>query len=257
MEADGDVQLLAGGPERVVVRVVPGPAVVDVRTEEDGPHPELAHRAARLGHRTRHVVRRHRGRAEQASGIGGLDVVVEPVVVRPARGRREARVHRVEGGDIHGGSRVEDREVEPLLVHRAHLRLGVEVPLDLLGVALAERLLLGVGERRPVPTRHGRHDLALDHGADVPPALAEPSWRARLELGLDVALPQVDGLHDVHLGVDHLEPVLGHDVRPPSASRPAATIAERRAPPRGPRAARVYSSRLCSSRSWRRWTASG
>src|SRR5438552_1381839 len=50
-----------------------------------------------------------------------------------------------------------------------------------------------------------------------------PARGARLELGIDVALPQVDGLHDVHLGVDHLEAILGHAWRPPSGIRLAGT----------------------------------
>jgi hypothetical protein len=37
VEADRDVQLLAGPPERIVIGVVPRPLVVDVRAQEDGP----------------------------------------------------------------------------------------------------------------------------------------------------------------------------------------------------------------------------
>src|SRR5204862_7647906 len=55
-----------------------------------------------------------------------------------------------------------------------------------------------------------RHDLALDERADVPFALAEPARRAVLELGVDIALPQIRGLHDMHLGIDQPEAVSRH-----------------------------------------------
>jgi hypothetical protein len=94
------------------------------------------------------------------------------------------------------------------------LRLGIEVPRDFLGVPLGQRLLFGVGYRRPVAARHSRHDLALDDGANIPPALVEPPRRAHSELGIDVALPEIDGFHHVHLCVDQLESILRHDVLP-------------------------------------------
>ena len=210
VETDGDVQFLTGRPERVIIPVVPRPIVEDVGSEEDRLHPELPHRASRLRHRARHVVGRDGGGAEETLGVGGLDVVVQPVVVGAARGVREARVHGLEGRDVHGRRGEEDREVEALLVHGPNLRFGIEVARDLFGVAITQRLLFDVGERRPVTAGHGRHDLAFHHRADVPTALVQPPGRAGLELGVDVAVPEVHGLHHVHLGVDHLETVLGH-----------------------------------------------
>ena len=97
-------------------------------------------------------------------------------------------------------------EVEPLLVHRPDLRFRVEIARDLLGVAVAERFLLGVADRRPVAARHRRHDLALDQRADVPAPLVEPPRRPVGEFRVDIALPEIDRLHHVHLGVDQLKP---------------------------------------------------
>ena len=156
---------------------------------------------------------------------------MEPVVVRAARRRCEAGVHRAERRHVHGRRREEDREIESLLVHRTDLRLRIEVPRDLLRVAVAEHLLLGVGQRRPVPAHHGGHDFALDNCADVPPPFVESTGGARLELPIDVPLPEIDGLHHVHLGIDHPEPVLRHDL-PPSIAALVRTITERRERPR-------------------------
>src|SRR5262249_35824677 len=92
----------------------------------------------------------------------------------------------------------------------------VEAPGDLLRVAVAEGFFLGVAERRPVAARHRGHDFAVDHGANVPAALAEPARRAGFELGAAVTLPEVDRLHAVHFGYHHLEVLLAHGCIPPS-----------------------------------------
>ena len=49
--------------------------------------------------------------------------------------------------------------------------------------------------------------------------LEKPSWvlllaemRAVAEFGVDIALPQINGLHDMHLGVDQPEAVFRHCV---------------------------------------------
>jgi hypothetical protein len=99
------------------------------------------------------------------------------------------------------------------------LGLGIEVAGDFLGVAVAQRFLLGVGDRRPIAARHRRHDFTLDHGADIPAALIEPPRRTRSKFRIDVALPQIDGLHHVHLGVDQPEAILGHGVPSADARR--------------------------------------
>ena len=52
MKADRDVQLLTRRPERIVIRVVLRPVVVDIWTQEDRLHLELGHGPARLGYGT-------------------------------------------------------------------------------------------------------------------------------------------------------------------------------------------------------------
>ena len=210
VKSNQDVELLAHRPERVVVRVVPRPVVVDVGAQKRGLHPHRGG-AAHLGDRAVDVMRRDRRGAEHALRVARLDVVVQPIVVGAARRGREARVHAGKSGDIHRRGREQDRQIETFLIHCPDLRLRVKIAGDLLGVAGGQRLLLGVADGRPVTARHSRHDLALDHGADVPFALAEPAWRASSEFGIDVALPEIDRLHHMHLGIDHLEAVFRHD----------------------------------------------
>src|SRR5205823_3689509 len=90
----------------------------------------------------------------------------------------------------------------------------------------------GIAQCRPVAAGDLRHHLALDQGADVPAALIEPAWRPRRKLGIDVALPQVDRLHHVHLGVDQPKTILGHlgFSRPPSRSISYPHSSSRRRP---------------------------
>jgi hypothetical protein len=75
MKADRDVQLLTSRPQRIVIRVVPRPVVVDVWTQEDRLHPELRHGPARLGHGSIDIMGRDGGGPEHPLGIGGLNVV--------------------------------------------------------------------------------------------------------------------------------------------------------------------------------------
>ncbi len=218
VKADGHVQFLADRPERVVRGVVPRKVVVDIGPQEDRFHAKFADCSAGFLHSTSDIMGGDGGGAEHPLRVGGHDVIMEPIIVRPARSGREARVHPGERGHVHRRGRIEDRQVEPLLVHRPHLGLGIEIARDFLGITLGERGLLGIAQRRPVAARHLRHDLALDQGTDVPAALVEPPRRARTELGIDVALPQISGLHHVHLGVDQLEAIPRHDVSSPSAT---------------------------------------
>jgi hypothetical protein len=60
--------------------------------------------------------------------------------------------------------------------------------------------------------RPSQNGAATREGTYVPPAFVEPLRRTRHELGIDIALPQVDRLHHMHFGIDQLEAVLGHGV---------------------------------------------
>ena len=228
VKPDRHIELLAGRPERVIERVVPRLVVIDVGAQKDRLHAELQDGAAGFGDRARNIVRRHAGGAEQALRIGRPDVIVEPVVVGAAHRGGEARIHMGEGGRVHAGGREQDREVQPFLVHGLDLRFRIEIAGDLFGVALGHRGLFRGAQCRPVAARDLRHDLALDERADVPFALAEPARRAVAELAVDIALPQIRGLHDMHLGIDQPEAVSRHRVLPDAATIAHAVRLKRR-----------------------------
>ena len=221
VEADRHAEPLALGPEGVVVAVVPGLVVHAAGRQEDGLEAVLVDGAARLGHRGADVVGRHHRGAVQARGVG-LAVVLEPVVVGARDGGREVGLEavgadllaRVEPQHEEAARREEDREIHALALHRVELRLGAPA----LRLGLAVRLLL-VGppadaralplDQRPHRTGAQQH-LALELHPDVAPQLGHAHRRGVPVLGRDVALPQVGGLHHVHVRVGDGEVFEGH-----------------------------------------------
>ncbi len=197
VEAHGNVKVLDGGPQLVVVRVVPRPVVIHVGTQEDCLESQFLHATPGFQHRGLHVVGRDRRRAEHAGRVAGLNVVVQPVVIGPASGFGEPWVHSVAGGDEHTRRRIEHREVQALVVHCFYLRGGVEIGGYLLGVPRGQGLLFFGAAGGPVVIGHAGHHVAFDNRANVPAAFTEPAGSPVLELRVDVFLPQVHGLHNM------------------------------------------------------------
>src|SRR5205807_2113007 len=88
VESERDLELLEGGPERLVVRIVPVPPVHLVRSQEHRAEAVLADAAPGLGDGVVDVEGRDHAGAEQALWIL-LAELMEPVVVRARHGRGE------------------------------------------------------------------------------------------------------------------------------------------------------------------------
>src|SRR5207245_4314282 len=185
------------GVEGVEVRMVDGGAVHRVRPHEDRAHDELLDGVHRLGDRDPGVVQRDEAGAEEALGRARAEVR-EPAVVRPADGAGEARRKPIDRGGIETARRVEDGDVDALDVERLELALGVEVAPGREAVACRRpRRVVGRLERQAAG--HVGQGVAQHLDAEDPDA----ARRLVAELRIDVALPQVDGLEHVAVGVDH------------------------------------------------------
>src|SRR5437867_7365910 len=185
------------GVEGVEVRVVDGAAVHGIRPDEDRAHPELLDRVNRLGDRDARVVQRDERRADEPLRRARAEVG-EPAVVRPADRAGEARRKLVHRGGIEAARGVEDGDVDALDVERLELALGVEVASGREAVA-RRRARRVVGRLEGQTARYvGQHVAEHFHAED-----ADAARRLVAELGIDVALPQVDGLEHVAVGVDH------------------------------------------------------
>ena len=173
--------------------------------------PRLLGRAPGFPHRQRDVVgRQHSGALEPRRIL--LAEIVEPVVVGPADGLRQQRIHVGHGHDVQAGGGEQHRHVQALDVHGLELGLGIE-PLgsrevdhvlarDLLPLADHARI---VGQGRALGPRLlavQQQQVEITAARDV-----DDSRRVLLERRIDVVFPEVHRLHDVHVGVDDFQSV--------------------------------------------------
>ena len=110
--------------------------------------------------------------------------------------------------------RKQNGHVEAFLVHRLQLRHAVEVTLAGFAVFLLEKILTIFRQRWILRVARNRHDLALDLDAEVTEGAIEAFGRALEIFLVDVALPQVGRLENVHIGIHRFETILGHWVSP-------------------------------------------
>ena len=213
VEADGLPQALDLGPEREVVAVVEVAAPDRVRAEVEADRAQRG-RAPRLGARQLDVLEGQHRRPAQALGGGGR-VLRAPVVVGAAAGGEQRRVLELAPEELPADGRVEDLHVDPLAVHVGEAALGAEARLARRDEALHALHEGGdeVGRVEGVLPLGGQR-LALDQV--LAPAGLEPRG-ARAELGSDVALPHVRGLHLMGVGVEDPAAV-AHGPPPVSAS---------------------------------------
>jgi hypothetical protein len=214
MEADRHSELFDGLPQRLELRVVHVPTVDRVGVADDGDGAELAHRASRLARGEHRIVEGDLGGELQPRGRV-LAVLVRPVVVRARQRVGHARVEVVVHLHLTAARAVEDRDVDALDVHRLHVRRRIVTARvrDLVVRRACERAALQF-------LAHGGGVRPLRHLADLEVADADERLvrrvvgapredrRERLERLVEVAHPEVVGLHRVQIAVHDLEPVL-------------------------------------------------
>jgi hypothetical protein len=219
VERDRDVQPFALGPERVVCAVVPGAAVDAAGREEDGAEAELLDGPSRLDDGGRNVVRRHHRGAEEA--IRALRAEVAQPVVVGARDRRRQLglepvepddLRRVEPEDEEAAAGKEDGHVQTFRVHGVALR--GRVPAALLR-GRVHPVLLGAPGRAAVAAERPRrpepqHDVRLDLDPHVATELRQTDRRHVPPRRVDVALPEVRRLEDVHVAVRDAQALVRH-----------------------------------------------
>ena len=223
VKAPGHVELFVHGVERVPVVRVPVVAVHEVRPEGRSDRAELPHAPDQLPAGQVHVVHgQHRDEFQPRRAV--LAEVVDPVVVRLAEGQRELRIHPVAAHQGEAGGGVEHRDVDPFHRHAHDLGLGVVVALDgEVEAARVEDARAGQELRAlrllwadPLPVLlqiHVGRGLAVDDDEPRRAAIgaavgADRHADAVLEPRVQIAVEQVRGFHDVHVGVDEPNPVL-------------------------------------------------
>ncbi len=204
MQSDGQAELLAGPPDRVVDRVVELLAVDGgVGAEEDAHQPQVPG-AADDTHGARHVLVRHDADAEEALRCRGA-VLGEPLVVGVCLYLGEVGV--LERGKAEEERRVEDRLFDAVRIHVHETRErpeGAGPDFRVLHLATARPLAVGgrhaadAGEcesvRGPLPTVVAEPLAAVGTRHDLPDPVAELRRRALGHAG--------GRLEDVAVGVD-------------------------------------------------------
>lgn len=189
------------------------------RVEECSLEPVLLDAAPHFRDRGIDVVRRDHRRAIHPARVGGTEVV-QPVVVRP-RDRRGVFGLESVGGTEHAdgvdgereqpAAREEDGDIEMLVVHRVQLRLGA--PPERLGVRergcmLGSPHIAGLLHIARPGHATAQHDARLDPQAHVAGDLIESDGRRVRVPRIDVPLPQVGRLEDVHVAVGDAKAVV-------------------------------------------------
>ena len=211
VESHGHVPCLEFPPEGIVVGIVPVAAVDHIGAHERRSESERVYGLAHLFHRRLNVEWGYHGRSPCALRGRGAEVA-HPAGIGPGYGVGQPRVHGVEGQGKEAAAGIEESHVYPLGIHGSHLGggvppVGIRVGVDPLEVLLLDDLLAHVA-------RVCRMEMSLHQHLHVSQVAVEPLRRPVPELGVDVVLPQVARLDDVHVRIHHLEAVTGH-VKPP------------------------------------------
>ena len=117
----------------------------------------------------------------------------------------------VDGEDEQAAARIKNRHIETFFIHGAQLRHIVEVARFFVGVTLVENLFADRPQRRIGLGRRPRHDLAVDLHAEIAFVPVQTDGRAFEVFIVDILLPQVTGLHDMHIRIHRFKTIL-HDL---------------------------------------------
>src|ERR1700704_3399170 len=202
VKADGEVEVLGHLPERLVHRVVDHLlAVIRGGPQEPAAHPELFAGEAHLVDRQLDRLHRQHRDPEQALGVR-LAVIGEPAIVGAAHRGGEAGI--LDGAREQADTRIEEGGVDAVGIHVDDARVRVEpalAPLGIFqGVGLDDPLSDADGTQAADPPRIAQH-LAFDAQAFLAVFVDDEPRPALAEFGIDVLVPQVEGLEDVTVGV--------------------------------------------------------
>ncbi len=217
VKSDRDVKALALLPKRIICGVVPGPLVDDTRQQEDCLEAQFLDRAASLRHRAFNIMRSQQCGADQPFAVERAEIV-QPVVVGAGDRGGELRVDALLPGGLGAvdaqheqpARRKQDRDVDALFVHRVELRDVVVAAL--VGQGVIVFLRHHVLRQDPAPSFGSIRRI---HAADIHPRVARhdvgANRRDRLVSRIDVALPQIVGLDQMHIRVHHLVALMCHE----------------------------------------------
>ena len=225
VEPDRHVEVLGGGPERLVHRVVDHlGAVIRVRPDEGALHPELLAREAHLGDRQIDILHRQHRDAEQPVRVR-LAVIGEPAVIGAAYRGGELRV--VDRAREQAEARIQERGVDAVRIHVGDARVRVE-PAGLAFLVFhrvgGDDALARADRADPADAELRVADRVL---LDDQPLLAalvvlDDARRPVAELGIDVFVPEIERLQDMPVGIDDVVGA-GHQGSSPAFATDAAS----------------------------------
>ncbi len=139
---------------------------------------------------------------------------MQPVVVGARHGVGEARVLVGKGEDAQAAGRKQHGGVDAFGVHRFQLHLTGPAALGVTAIDLLVLIKVAAAVRRatgaPGVFGHVRKDRA-----EIADVVRGPSARRLIaKLGIDVALPEIGRLHDMHVAVENFESVFRHESPP-------------------------------------------
>jgi hypothetical protein len=216
VEAHRDAELLTLFPEGIVVGIAPHPSVDVIGPHEHAAKTEFFDDPARFRYRRGDIMRSDDAGAVHARG-GDLAEIEKPVVVGFGDGGGELRIEAIDRKHEQAAARIEDRDIESFFVHGAKLREIIETARFLFGIAIVQDALANRPQRWVGPRRRAWQNLPLHLDAEIALVAIETDGRALDEFFVDIGLPEIAGLHHVHVGIHRLESVFHN-----GAPRPVA-----------------------------------
>ena len=206
VERHRDVHFLGRGPQGVVVPVIDGTAVDEVRRQHQRDGAEITHGEASLRHSQVDVLKRHQaGRLESLRALRAE--VGDPAIPRAAHRRRQGRFEAIDVDRVGRPRPEQDADVDALDVHGLQHVLRWRAATHALPAGGPQAQRPGALSLRPVDIR--REDLAIHLRAHLPLGVRHRCDPAT-ELWIEVVVPQVPWLDHVEIAVHDAHPLLGH-----------------------------------------------
>ena len=202
VEADSHINVFRRGPEFFIFRLVDHFVVIGVRPDEGALEAQFL--AGELHFLDGEIDRLHRQHRDPEQPVRiGLAVIREPPVVGARdRGSERRVLHRTREQPDAG---IQERGVDPVLVHVGNPSMRVETTLAALGIfhgVVHHRALARADAAQSAHALFAAEDFLLDHQPLFAVLIDHQPRCAVAEGGVHVIVPERQRLQDVAVGVD-------------------------------------------------------